>query len=62
MRMENNLIRLEAFNFYKPTQAATPTPASAKDIEYTGRDMILITPRETFYLDDHDSILAAKKR
>lgn len=56
---------LRAFNFYNKKYkkyTAKPNKASkVKDIEYTGSGMVLYTPRETFYLDDHDSILAAKK-
>ena len=33
----------------------------AQDVSYTGKNAILETPTERFILDDHDSVLAAKK-
>ena len=36
-------------------------PSNAQDIEYTGKNTVLITPDNIFYLDDFDTVLAAKR-
>ena len=36
-------------------------PKQVNDLEYTGKNMVLVTPKNKFYLDDFDTVLAAKK-
>ena len=36
-------------------------PTKVQDIEYPGKNTILVTPNANYYLDDHDAVLAAKK-
>jgi hypothetical protein len=38
-----------------------PKASGVKDLEYTGSDTVLVTPENIFYLDDYDTVLAAKK-